>query len=87
MVVLLLVSVGMYLSVQVCVFVFALLPVWMLYTGAYMNMCLCVGTLEFKVLVNELVNVSECVFMSVGDFVNVSECKECVNVCVQSTFV
>lgn len=46
-----------------------------------MNMCLCVGTLEFKVLVNELVNVSECVFMSVGDFVNVSECKECVNVC------
>lgn len=29
----------------------------------------------------------ECVFMSVGNYVNVSECKKCVNVCPECFYV
>lgn len=43
--------------------------------------------LSVKMLLDEFVNVSECVFLSVGDYGNVPECKECVNVCVQDAFV
>lgn len=35
-------------------------------------------------LAGKFVNVFACVFVSVGDCVNVPECKEYVNVCVQS---
>lgn len=32
--------------------------------------------LSIKMLLDEFVNVSECVFLSVGDYGNVPECKD-----------
>lgn len=44
---------------------------------------LCVDTLECKMRVDAFANVSECVFVSVGDCVDVPECTGvCERVCV-----
>lgn len=34
--------------------------------------------------IDEFFNASECAFVSVDDYVDVTECKKCVNVYVQS---